>query len=85
MDKQGKAKPYLLLKFGSIKGGDFRSNKKALELYTEGNKVCVNDEDFRKNDIKVIDLFKGDFIKWWGSVNLTKEEAKDYILTYKDE
>lgn len=74
----------LMLKFGGIKGGDF---KKSPEAGVKWNEVMNADSDEKVKQIEcnVVDLWNGDFLIWWGQKKVSKQDAKDYIMNYGNE
>jgi len=77
-------KPYILLKFGSIKYADYTGSEEAAKISDTLNSI-ENDIDYQKTEISIIEAYNGDFIEWWGNKKLTKKQAKDYIINYKNQ
>jgi hypothetical protein len=74
-------KKYLTLLWGEIKCGDFNDSPEALERFNLLK--SITDEQERKKVIcNVIDLFNGQVILWWGSEEVDKTKAKEYIRDY---
>lgn len=74
-------KPQLVLKFGSVKGGNFSGSAKAEREWYRATGI-ETDEERKAIDLKVIDLYNGEFYEWWGGRVVNKQEAKDYIVNY---
>jgi len=75
--EQNESKPYILLKFGSIKYADFTDSPEAMALQDkQGFNHSTQDQ------VELIKLFNGDFHLWWEDRKCSKQEAIDYILNY---
>lgn len=68
--------PYLSLKFGNIKGGNFFGNQEARHL------LDTLDMEKKENMIKVIKAFNGSFYLWWEQRFITKKNAIAYVNGY---
>ena len=75
-EEQEETGPYISLKFGGIKGGDFNGSPEAMELFT------TLDHTDKENLIEVLKAYNGKFFLWWDQVYCTKEEAINYIKNY---
>lgn len=75
----------LILKFGDVKGGDFIDSPEAGEKFTAGRDLVQDAEAYKKNALEVIELFNGTIIEWWTQTELTKDQAKEYIIMYGDQ
>jgi len=81
-------KPYLLLKWGGIKGGYFKDNPEASKISDEINDAEMDNNQKKVKELtcKLIDVFNGDIHSWWEHRKfVSKQEAKDYILNYPQE
>ena len=82
---------YLLLKWGTLKGWNFGENEKAIELLREyidlGSSMSVmlqKDTPKQKELIcQMIDAVNGEIQNDWTGEIMTKEAAKDYVMTYR--
>lgn len=81
--KKEKETPTLILKFGSIKGGDFSGNPEASDAWTNLHKLSESER--KQKECEIIDLFNGDILIWWGQIKATKDQAKEYIMTYESQ
>ena len=80
----------LLLKWGTVKAWDFETTEcKAFELLKEymedAPMSCVTDhpdESRKKLLCRVIDEMDGEIQNDWAGEMMTKDEAKDYVMTY---
>ncbi len=81
----------LLLKWGTIKGINFKGDK-ADELLHEYNSngtsvvgVMMQQDNNRQKEIicKLIDMCDGLIQNDWSGNYMTKQEAKEYVLSYK--
>lgn len=79
--KEKEIEPYMMLKWGSINGGYFKGSEEASQLFSTLNSVD-NPEKKKKIEYKIIDLFNGEIIIWWGSEKVNKRKAKAYIKNY---
>lgn len=83
-------KPYLTLKFGTLKRWNFDAIpaaqllfKQYLELGAAASASSQSDTPEQKEIIcKLIDLMPGDIYLDWHDKYITKEEAKKYVLDY---
>jgi len=83
---------YLLLKWGSIKGCDFKSPK-AKELLALWYRGGVSASAMLQHDtneqqaivLQLIDLCNGTIQNDWDGEHYTKQQAKDYITGYGNE
>jgi len=82
-DNESKSEPYLILKFGGIKGGDFTGSPEALSKWEESSTTCISDADYLNNAIEVVKLFNGDIILWWENIKVSKQQAIHYLTNYK--
>lgn len=86
-DKKGKE--YLLLKWGVIKGWEDLTERSVAILeryYKDGRPMsCMADrpDDERKQILcELIDQLDGSIWSDWDGIELSKEEAKKYVLEY---
>jgi len=87
-----KSETYLTLKWGTLKSWNFESCEKAHPLLKEYNKIgsslsAMTQRDTpRQKEIicELIDLCDGDtiFLDWDGK-EVSKQEAKDYVMNYR--
>jgi hypothetical protein len=84
------SKDYLLLKWGTIKGYCLKNNEKTFELMKEYNSLGVSFSVMAQEDtprqkeliLEMIDSIKGTITNDWTGENMTKKQAKKYILEY---
>lgn len=85
---------YLTLKWGTLKSWDFTDSEKGLELLKEyveiGSSISAmtQDDTPRQKEIicELIDLCDNNTIYLhWDRRNVTKQEAKDYVMNYGKE
>jgi hypothetical protein len=85
------ADEYLLLKWGTLKGwnlGDNEAARAAARRYDEGGPVsagCMTQHDTPEQQralCDMIDAIKGPITLDWEGRDVTKEEAKKYVLEY---
>lgn len=76
-----KDKPYMMLKFGDIKYADFTGSPEASKIHDTLNSINDRNE-YHSKVLEIIDLFNGEFILWWGSEKVNKEQAKKYVNNY---
>lgn len=85
-------KGYLTLKWGTLKSWDFSENPEAAAKLKEwaslGSSVsamCQHDTPRQKELIcQMIDLVPGKIFLDWDGKNVTKKEAKKYVMEYGD-
>jgi len=84
-------KCHLLLKWGTVKGWDFPKGE-CLDLlgkYLEGSPIsCAMDkpDEARKAILcEIIDKMDGEIWNDWDNVQLTKRQAKKYVMEYGNE
>lgn len=70
--KKDENEDQIVLKFGSIKGGNFANNPEAFKLLYGGEAT----------DIEVVKAFNGKFFLWWDQVYTDKEGAINYLINY---
>ena len=81
---------YLLLKWGTLKGWELESEKSmaALRRYADGG-MCGSammqhdTEDQKKALCDLIDAVDGKITNDWSGEQLTKADAKKYVLEYR--
>jgi hypothetical protein len=80
---------YLLLKWGTLKGWELKSEKSfaALRKYVDGgvsiSAMAQHDTDEQKAALcELIDAVDGEIINDWSGEHMTKYEAKVYIMEY---
>ena len=85
---------YLTLKWGTLKSWDFNNSEKGKELLTEYHEIgsslsamAQRDTPRQKEIIcELIDLCDGDTIYLdWDDKDVSKDEAKQYVMTYGKE
>lgn len=90
METQG-LQNYLALKFGTLKRWDFSNSERGQELLKEyfeigsaGSTLAQRDTPRQKQIIcELIDLCDGDTIYLdWNGEDVSKEEAKEYVMNY---
>lgn len=84
-------KNYLTLKWGTLKRWNFKDNPEAEKLFKEYTNIGFSISAMQQDDTKeqkeilckLIDLMPGETIYLeWDSVDVSKEEAKKYVLEY---
>jgi hypothetical protein len=83
-------KEFLALKYGGLKTWKFNDNEEAKKLINEYDIILNEVGSFKRTErqkqicLELIDMVKADkiYLDWDGEF-ITKEEAKNYILTYK--
>lgn len=73
----------LVLKWGRFKSGSFNNNSEAAKTLEELHNL--DDADVHKEKVltcRMIDEWNGYIYNWWHNRNMTKEEAKDYVMAY---
>lgn len=81
----------LLLKWGTIKGWDFKTEAsvQAAKAYADAGDVSFGAMQQRDNDqqkaalCNLIDVLDGDIQNDWTGKMMTKEEAKEYVMGYR--
>lgn len=85
---------YLTLKWGTLKSWSFKGSEKAKALFSEYNEIgssfsaMVQKDTPRQKEIicELIDLCDGDTIYLhWDGKDVSKKEAKEYVLNYGKE
>jgi len=89
-DKAPETTEYLALKWGTLKGWDLKSeaSKAAARKYAEGgmsmNAMAQADSPEQKLALcELIDAVNGSITNDWSGKEMTKEEAKKYVLEYR--
>lgn len=86
-----KIENYLTLKWGTLKSWDFNNSEKGQELLKEYVQICSSFSAMAQKDTprqkeiicELIDLCDGETIYLdWSDKDVTKQEAKDYVLNY---
>ena len=81
---------YLLLKWGTLKGWNLESeaSRAAAQEYIDAAPVSLgamtqHDTDDQKCAIcKMIDVLDGPITNDWSGESMTKDEAKEYVMSY---
>ena len=79
---------YLLLKWGTLKGGNIPENLMPLlkEYFKDGVSMSVATDrpDKKRKEIlcKIIDSFDGPITNDWTGKKMSKEKAKKYVMEY---
>jgi hypothetical protein len=84
-------KEFLALKYGGLKTWKFNDNEEAKKLIDEYNIILNKVGSFKRTErqkqicLELIDIVKADeiYLNFEGEY-VTKEQAKNYILTYKE-
>lgn len=85
-----KNKNFLTLKWGTLKSWCFDGNAPAKKLLEEYNKIgsrssaILQKDTLRQKEIicKLIDLVPGKIYLHWDGKNVSKKEAKKYVMEY---
>ncbi len=81
---------YLMLKWGTLKGWNFKGNPKAEALFKRYNEIGMSASAMGQRDTpeqkeiicEMIDLMPGKIFLDWTGEYVTHEEAKKYVLEY---
>jgi hypothetical protein len=81
---------HLSLKWGTLKGWNFAENKKAIDLFdryvdlgASMSAMAQRDTPEQKQIIcDLIDAIDGEITNDWSGEVMTKEQAKEYVMTY---
>ncbi len=82
---------HLLLKWGTLKGWEVESDKSqnALKRYHEVGQVSMSammqhDNAAQKTALcDLIDAIDGEIVNDWSGENMTKDDAKKYVMEYR--
>jgi len=86
-----KTENYLYLKWGTLKGFDFTNSEKGIKLLKEYSEIGSSFSAMQQRDTprqkeiicELIDLCDGDTIYLdWDDKDVSKEEAKKYVMNY---
>jgi hypothetical protein len=91
MENKESTPDYLLLKWGTFKGGNFENSPEAWAAFEEYEQIGSSASAMMQKDTPrqkellfiMIDKIKGDVVNdWSGEVYENREDAKKYILEY---